>query len=109
MLAIDSVQVIGIYFTVTMEQKDVFYKLLDEHIEKLNGKYKDKFCISQQVYDEIKTVLSLDKGEKCDSGSYFKFWCKKNWKRLVNFLLCIVIVLLLYYLICHIMCSIKFI
>ena len=79
-LAIDSVQVIGIYFTVTMEQKDVFYKLLDEHIEKLNGKYKDKFCISQQVYDEINTVLSLDKGEKCDSGSYFKFWCKKNFR-----------------------------
>ena len=81
MLAIDSVQVIGIYFTVTMEQKDVFYKLLDEHTEKLNGKYKDKFCISQHVYDEIKTVLSLDKGEKCDSGSYFKFWCKKNFRQ----------------------------
>ena len=80
MLAIDSVQVIGIYFTVTMEQKDVFYKLLDEHIEKLDGKYKDKFCISQQVYDETKTVLSLDKGEKCDSGSYFKFRRCQNFK-----------------------------
>ena len=55
-------------------------ELLDEHIEKLDGKYKDKFCISQQVYDEIKTVLSLDKGEKCDSGSYFKLRRCQNFK-----------------------------
>ena len=63
-----------------MEQKDQFYKLLDDHIEGLNGKFQNKFCITQQVYDDIKAVLSLDKGQKCDSGSYFKFWCRKNYR-----------------------------
>ena len=58
----------------------VFYQLLEQHINSVSGKFQDKFCVTQESYDQIKEVLATGKGEKCQFGSYFKFWCKKNYR-----------------------------
>ena len=63
-----------------MDQKTVFYQLLEQHINSVSGKFQDKFCVTQESYDQIKEVLATGKGEKCQFGSYFKFWCKKNYR-----------------------------
>ena len=63
-----------------MDQKTVFYQLLEQHINSVSGKFQDKFCVTQKSYDQIKEVLATGKGEKCQFGSYFKFWCKKNYR-----------------------------
>ena len=46
-----------------MEKKNQFYKLLDNHISKLNKK-KIK-VIDQETYDKVLTALLLPKGSKC--------------------------------------------
>ena len=66
--------------SITMDQKTVFYQLLEQHINSVSGKFQDKFCVTQESYDQIKEVLATGKGEKCQFGSYFKFWCKKNYR-----------------------------
>ena len=63
-----------------MDQKTVFYQLLEEHISSVGGKFQDKFCVNQETYDQIQAVLTSGKGEKRQFGPYFKFWCKKNYR-----------------------------
>ena len=47
-----------------MDQKTVFYQLLEQHINSVSGKFQDKFCVTQESYDQIKEVLATGKGEK---------------------------------------------
>ena len=49
-----------------MEQKNEFYKLLDDHISKLNNNKKSKFVIDQ---DKVLSALLLPKGSKCPDGA----------------------------------------
>ena len=56
-----------------MDQKAIFYQLLENHISGVGGKFQEKFCVSQETYDQIKTVLGTGKGQKCEYGSGFKF------------------------------------
>ena len=57
-----------------------FCQLLEEHISSVGGKFQDKFGVNQGSYDQIQAVLTSGKGVKCQFGSYFKFWCKKNYR-----------------------------
>ena len=52
-----------------------FYTLLDNHIQSLNYKFRDKFSIRQSLYDDIILVLRDGWGD-----SQFKFWVYKNFK-----------------------------
>ena len=48
-----------------MDQKAIFYQLLENHISGVTGvggKFQEKFCVSQETYDQIKTVLGTGKG-----------------------------------------------
>lgn len=72
------------YAFVMEDQRLRFNELLNEKIAKLNPKYVDKFFISQSKYNHILEALNLQKGEKCEQGSDFKFWCFKHFK-IVNF------------------------
>ena len=54
--------------------------MLEQHINSVGGKFQDKFCVTQESYDQIKEVLALGKGQKCQFGTGFKFWCKKNYR-----------------------------
>ena len=37
-------------------------------------------CLSQEKCEKALTALQLDKGEKCEDGASFKFWCSTNFK-----------------------------
>ena len=50
-----------------------FYKLLDDHISKLNKNKKSKFVIDQETYDKVLSALLLPKGSQCPDGASFKF------------------------------------
>jgi hypothetical protein len=52
-----------------------FYTLLDNHIQRLNPKFQDKFSIRQSMYDDIILVLRDGWGD-----SQLKFWVNKNFK-----------------------------
>ena len=51
MLAIDSVQVIGIYFTVTMEQKDVYCAKNTVVLPDMSHNVFDKVYIRNLIFD----------------------------------------------------------
>ena len=63
-----------------MEQKNQFYKLLDDQISKLNKNKKSKFVIDQETYDKVLSALLLPKGSKCPDGASFKFWSNQHFK-----------------------------
>ena len=42
-----------------MEQKNQFYKLLDDQISKLNKNKKSKFVIDQETYDKVLSAIEL--------------------------------------------------
>ena len=65
-------------------QREKFYALLEEYISKHNTNKQDTVCLSQEKYEKALRALQLDKGEKCEDGAFFKFWCYKNFK-VVNF------------------------
>ena len=44
-----------------MDQKTVFYQLLEQHINSVSGKFQDKFCVTQESYDQIKEVLAWER------------------------------------------------
>ena len=52
-----------------------FYQALSEHIDGLNGKFKNKFSIKQSLYDDIILVLRDGWGD-----AQLKFWVNKNFK-----------------------------
>ena len=63
-----------------MEQKNQFYKLLDDHISKLNKNKKSKFVIDQETYDKVLSALLLPKGSKSQDGARFKFWSNQHFR-----------------------------
>ena len=60
-------------------QKQEFYQLLDEHIEKLNEHNRNSFIVNQEIYDQAVAADQLDKGVKCAQGNNFKFLCVKHF------------------------------
>ncbi|CAF3596553.1 unnamed protein product [Rotaria socialis] len=56
-----------------------YYKLLDNHIQSLNSKFREKFSIKQSLYDDIILVLRDGWGD-----SQLKFWVHKNFKLAKN-------------------------
>ena len=58
------------FTTCNMEQKNQFYKLLDDHISKLNKNKKSKFVIDQETYDKVLSALLLPKGSKCPDSNF---------------------------------------
>ncbi|CAM4830056.1 unnamed protein product [Rotaria magnacalcarata] len=56
-----------------------YYKLLDDHIQSLNSKFREKFSIKQSLYDDIILVLRDGWG-----NSQLKFWVHKNFKLIKN-------------------------
>ena len=69
-----------------MDQKTVFYQLLEQHINSVSGKFQDKFCVTQESYDQIKEVLATGKGRSVNLDLISNFGAKKtiDWKRLVH-------------------------
>ena len=67
-------------FQMLLDQKYQFSLLLDEHIEKLDIKWKKTFTINQETCDKAMAVVQLQKGEKCSDGDNFKFWSRKHFK-----------------------------
>jgi len=62
-----------------MEQETKFYQLLDDHIATISECRRNKFVISEEVYNAALDALSLSKGSKCPRGSGFKFWSNKHF------------------------------
>ncbi|XP_019631564.1 PREDICTED: uncharacterized protein LOC109475397 [Branchiostoma belcheri] len=62
------------------QQKAEFYRLIEEQISGLDQKRIASYYITQERYDKVLQALQLDKGVKCQDGSYFKFWATKNFK-----------------------------
>ncbi|XP_019630661.1 PREDICTED: uncharacterized protein LOC109474743 [Branchiostoma belcheri] len=62
------------------QQKADFYRLVEEQISSLEQKRIASYYITQERYDKVLQALQLDKGVKCQDGSYFKFWATKNFK-----------------------------
>ena len=62
-----------------MDQEQAFYELLDNHISSLNDKKREKYLITQQLYDQILDA-NQSEGHKCEYGAKFKYWCKTNYK-----------------------------
>ena len=67
-------------FQMSLDQKYQFSLLLDEHIEKLDFKWKKTFTINQETHDKAMAAVRLQKGEKCTDGDNFKFWSRKHFK-----------------------------
>ena len=67
-------------FQMSLDQKYQFSLLLDEHIEKLDIKWKKTFTINQETCDKAMAAVQLQKGEKCSDGDNFKFWSRKHFK-----------------------------
>ena len=67
-------------FQMLLDQKYQFSLLLDEHIEKLDIKWKKTFTINQETCDKAMAAVQLQKGEKCSDGDNFKFWSRKHFK-----------------------------
>ena len=67
---------------LTMDQEQAFYELLDNHISSLSDKKREKYLITQQLYDQILDVVNQSEGHKCEYGAKFsgKYWCKTNFK-----------------------------
>ena len=65
---------------MSLDQKYQFSLLLDEHIEKLDIKWKKTFTFNQETYDKAMAAVQLHKGEKCSDGDNFKFWSRKHFK-----------------------------
>ncbi|CAF3165394.1 unnamed protein product [Rotaria socialis] len=54
---------------------EYYYKVLGNHIQSLNPKFQEKFCIKQSLYNDIILVLRDGWGDP-----QFKFWVHKNFK-----------------------------
>ena len=65
---------------MSIEQEAQFTLLLNDHIDKLNEKWRNTFRIDQEKYDKIMFAVQLPKGEKCPGGNSFKFWSCKHIK-----------------------------
>lgn len=52
-----------------------FYKVLAKHIESLNEKFREKFCIKQALYDDIILVLRDGWGD-----AQLRFWVVNKFK-----------------------------
>ena len=49
-----------------MDQEQAFYELLDNHISCLSDKKREKYLITQQLYDQILDVVNQSVGVKND-------------------------------------------
>ena len=65
---------------MSIDQEAQFTLLLNDHIDKLNEKWRTAFTIDQETYDKIMFAVQLPKGEKCHDGNSFKFWSCKHFK-----------------------------
>ena len=65
---------------MSISQEAQFTLLLNDHIDKLNEKWRHTFTIDQETYDKIMFAVQLPKGEKCPDGGKFKFWSCKHFK-----------------------------
>ena len=59
-------------------QSDIFYGLLDKHLESIGKQKRDGFCITQDKYDKIVDCLNTEDMKKCDHGAKMKYWSKKT-------------------------------
>ncbi|CAF3991555.1 unnamed protein product, partial [Rotaria sp. Silwood2] len=58
----------------------IFYKKLDEYINSLHEKYREKCVIKQRVYNDILQCLLLPKGTASEScSSKFVYWAKSHF------------------------------
>ena len=53
---------------------DIFYKKLDNHIQNLNEKFRAKYLIKTNTYDEI--ILALRDGW---GDPQFRYWAQKHF------------------------------
>jgi hypothetical protein len=53
---------------------DVFYLILNAHIESLHEKYRAKYLVRQEMYEDIILVLRDGWGE-----AKFKYWAQKHF------------------------------
>ena len=56
-----------------MDQEQAFYELLDYHISCLSDKKREKYLITQQLYNQILDVVNQSEGHKCEYGAKFKY------------------------------------
>ena len=66
---------VNIQTNITLVFMKQFYEQLDKHIESLNKRFLEKFCIKQTLYDNIVLVLRDGWGD-----AQLKFWVLKNFK-----------------------------
>ena len=53
---------------------DIFYKTLDNHIQNLNEKFRAKYLIQKEMYEDI--ILALRDGW---GDAQFKYWAQKHF------------------------------
>lgn len=63
-----------------MDHKEIFYRLLEEHIHKLHKSKQATFVIDTAKYNEILRTLNLKHGEVCPAGATFKYWVFDTFK-----------------------------
>ena len=56
-----------------MDQEQAFYELLDNHISCLSDKKREKYLITQQLYDQILDVVNQSEGHRYEYGAKFKY------------------------------------
>ncbi|XP_013396219.1 KRAB-A domain-containing protein 2-like isoform X2 [Lingula anatina] len=61
-------------------QYETFHKLLDQHLATINESRRQKYLITQEMYEKIVSTVQVKSGEKSQYGATFKFWCKTNFK-----------------------------
>ncbi|CAF1659144.1 unnamed protein product [Rotaria magnacalcarata] len=62
------------------DNEKMFYAKIDEYINCLGDKFREKAVIKQQVYNDIMQCLLLAKGKKIDPHSpVFVYWAKQKF------------------------------